>query len=245
MKESIERLEKDMTPILLEDLGMRFTSDIKKYKVRYGLYQCQYCGNEFEVRTQSIKGGNTSSCGCLAKEGNNKSHGLIKHPLYTRWAGMHQRCYNKNNHKYKNYGARGIIVCDEWKNKFTNFYNWAIDNGWKENSGLSLDRIDVNGNYEPNNCRWADATTQARNTRDIKSNNTSGYRGVHLHSRDKVWNTYIRIDSKLLCLGSYPTALEAGKAYERYVRLNNLEHNFTPALTEEEIEELNKKKENK
>jgi len=106
MEDEIKELEKDMTPILLEDLGMRYPTENSKRKYRYGLYQCQHCGEEFETRTQSIKSGHTTSCGCLAKEGNNKAHGLIKHPLYTRWAGMHQRCYNENNHKYKNYGAR-------------------------------------------------------------------------------------------------------------------------------------------
>ena len=87
----------------------------------------------------------------------NSSH----NPLYTVWQGMKDRCYCNNSILYKNYGERGIIVCEDWKTNFELFYNWAIQNGYKK--GLSLDRIDVNGNYEPNNCRWTTNKIQANN----------------------------------------------------------------------------------
>lgn len=80
-------------------------------------------------------------------------HGLCinkKHPLYKKYYSMKARCYNPNSLAYKNYGGRGIKICDEWLEDVMNFYNWAINNGYKEN--LTLDRINVNGNYEPNNC---------------------------------------------------------------------------------------------
>ena len=86
--------------------------------------------------------------------------------LFHIWQNMRGRCYCKTNYDYKDYGNRGIKICDEWKYEFLNFYNWAINNGYKEN--LSIDRIDVNGNYEPNNCRWADNFTQANNKRNNK-----------------------------------------------------------------------------
>ena len=85
--------------------------------------------------------------------------------LFYIWGGIKARCYNKNNKQYKYYGARGIIVCDEWTNDFVSFYNWAMANGYKEH--LSIDRIDFNGNYEPTNCRWTTNKEQQRN----KSNN--------------------------------------------------------------------------
>jgi len=234
----LEIINRDMTPILLEDLGMRYPTEKSKKKVRYGLYQCQYCGAEFEAIQQHIKNRNTKSCGCQAKT-NGKTHGLAQHRLYTTWAGMKNRCYNEKNPDYKDYGARGIQVCERWldvKNFIEDMYP-----DYKE--GLSLDRIDVDGNYEPDNCRWANFSTQQYNTRDLQKNNTSGYRGVYWHKANSSWIAKIRIDYNVIYLGSHNTTLEAAKAYETYVRLNNLEHNFTPALTEEEIEELNKQKE--
>jgi hypothetical protein len=95
-----------------------------------------------------------------------KIHGMTKHGyaprIYRIWAGMKDRCYNKNRSKYKRYGARGIVVCEEWKNNFMNFYNWAISNGYQDN--LSIDRKDNDGNYEPDNCRWITNKEQCNNT---------------------------------------------------------------------------------
>lgn len=123
-------------------------------------YLCQCdCGNTTIVRSDHLKSGHTTSCGC------NKimitSHRKSQSNLYRRWDKIKQRCYNKNNHAYKHYGGRGIVMCDEWRDDFMAFYDWAINNGYYKN--LTIDRIDVNGNYEPNNCRWVDYTTQNNN----------------------------------------------------------------------------------
>ena len=231
-------IEKDMTPILLKELGMRYPKEKSKRKYRYGLYQCQYCGKEFEVQIQNIKTGHTKSCGCQAKT-NGKTHGVRSHRLYTTWAGMKNRCYNEKNQKYKDYGGRGIQICDRW----LDIKNFIEDIYSTYKIGLTLDRIDVNGNYEPDNVRWTTLNVQAQNTKDIRSNNNSGFRGVSWNKKLNKWIAQISVNNKRIWLGIYPTALEAAEAYERYVRINNLEHNFTPTLTEEEIEELNKKKE--
>lgn len=125
------------------------------------------CGEFVNVRIDALLGGVTNSCGCyqkkLAKE-INTTHGKTKSKLYKVFDAIKQRCYNKHNKQYKHYGGRGIAVCDEWKNDFMTFYDWAVSNGYKE--GLTIDRIDVNGNYEPSNCRLATQKQQQRNKRN-------------------------------------------------------------------------------
>lgn len=134
-------------------------------KHTYWLCVCE-CGNLVEVYGNSLKNGNTKSCGCLHKEtisSLNCTHHKSNVKLYKVWNAMKQRCHNKNNKRYKDYGGRGIAVCSEWKDDFMSFYNWALSNGYKDN--LTIDRINNNGNYEPNNCRLVDKKQQARNRR--------------------------------------------------------------------------------
>ena len=124
------------------------------------------CGNISKIRASNLKSNHTKSCGCLHQEMRVKSnitHGKSNTRLWRIYHGIKARCINKNSTKYYYYGARGIKVCDEWINNFENFYNWAINNGYKDD--LTIDRIDVNGNYEPNNCRWIDLKQQTRNKR--------------------------------------------------------------------------------
>lgn len=128
-------------------------------------YRCKCdCGKEKLISRNSLKQGDTLSCGCYKKEcrkGINKIHGMTGTRVHRIWVSMKSRCYNPNNKKYPRYGARGITVCEEWKNTFLSFYDWAMNNGYSDN--LSIDRIDVNGNYEPSNCRWVTNKVQANN----------------------------------------------------------------------------------
>lgn len=121
------------------------------------------CGNFAEVNVYHLTGGHTRSCGCLIKE-INITHGKSKIRLYRIWRHIINRCYNINVESYKDYGARGIIMCDEWRNDFQAFYDWSMDNGYDDS--LTIDRVDVNGNYEPNNCRWVTKSQQSKNKRN-------------------------------------------------------------------------------
>jgi hypothetical protein len=129
------------------------------------------CGNTTIVTSQKLKNEKTKSCGCYARDINTK-HGMWKTRLYGIWRNMKCRCYTPNATAYDCYGGRGIVVCDDWKNDFMSFYNWAYENGYKDD--LTLDRIDVDGNYEPSNCRWATMKVQSNNTR---SNHIIEYNG--------------------------------------------------------------------
>lgn len=135
--------------------------------VRMVLCRC-VCNKTISVQAQHLRTKNTTSCGCKTSElrKNIKTkHRLSDSRLFNIWSGMKQRCCNTKSISYKNYGGRGITICDEWKNSFESFYEWAMANGYSEE--LTIDRIDVNDNYEPSNCRWTDKETQGNN----KTNN--------------------------------------------------------------------------
>lgn len=122
----------------------------------------------------NLRRGYSKSCGCYIRDyPPNKTHGMSYTRLFKIWAGMIKRCTNKNSYAYKYYGARGICVCEGWVNSFESFRDWSMANGYSDS--LSIDRIDVNGNYEPDNCRWTDAITQMNNTR---RNRMITYNGV-------------------------------------------------------------------
>lgn len=133
------------------------------------LCQCE-CGKTKIVIGNSLLSNLTTSCGCFNKEKarNRKTkHNLSYSKLYKVWQGMKTRCYNGKFIYYKNYGGRGISICDEWKCNFLTFYKWAINNGYQE--GLTIDRTNNDGNYEPNNCRWVTRAEQNRNQRKTKN----------------------------------------------------------------------------
>jgi hypothetical protein len=141
------------------------------------LCKCE-CGNQHIASGENLKSGNVESCGCYAKEIQIKTHikhGMSRTRIFNEWRSMKKRCTNKSRKDYKHYGDRGIKVCDEWFEDFMSFYNWAMANGYKDN--LTLDRKNVNGNYEPDNCRWITNKEQQSNRR---SNRILVYNGEAL-----------------------------------------------------------------
>ena len=153
---------------LIDLTGKRFgrltVIERSKSENKMSKWKCKCdCGNDTIVYRNALITGATASCGCLQRDAVSK-HGLYNTRLYRIWAHMKERCYNLNYKHFSDYGGRGITVCDEWKNDFAEFYNWAMSNGYSDD--LTIDRINNDGNYEPSNCRWVDMNTQENNRRN-------------------------------------------------------------------------------
>ena len=134
----------------------------------------------------------------------NEKHGLYYHLLHGVWHGMKQRCYYKKNKYYEDYGGRGICVCDEWRNNFKKFYDWATKSGWKK--GLYIDRINNNGNYEPENCRFVTPSESNKNRRPYSN---SGVKYVYFNKVHKLYQVLKNIDGKKNHFGNFKTLQEA------------------------------------
>ena len=158
--------------LVLGDSGLRT-------KHRNVIFNCLCdCGNATQVSGGSLMGGKVKSCGCYREDfavtirKDPTTHGKSKSKLYEVWRSMKSRCYNPRNTRYEYYGAKGISVCDEWRNNFQSFYDWAIANGYNETAAktnCTLDRIDYNDSYRPDNCRFVDANVQNNNKSRICS----------------------------------------------------------------------------
>lgn len=179
--------------------GCVVVSKSDEHSSKYICWNCLCkCGNSFVASGANIRKGHTKSCGCYQKERASqvkKTHGKTNTRMFSIWQKMRARCSNNKSKDFKNYGGRGIKVCESWETSFECFYEWSTNNGYTEK--LTIDRIDVNGNYEPNNCRWVNRKIQNRNR---TNNNIIEFRGEKLclaEWSDKLGITYFTLSSRL------------------------------------------------
>ena len=162
---------KDMTGETYGKLTVRSRAERKGgYTGAFWNCECE-CGNTIVASGNDLRRGHTKSCGCMKGTNQRTTYEHRGTQIYRTWVNIKTRCYNKNQKSYQHYGGRGITVCKEWRENFREFYDWAMANGYQE--GLTIDRKDNDGNYEPSNCRWV--------TRKEQMNN---YRGNHLVTID-------------------------------------------------------------
>lgn len=177
------------------------------------LKKCKKCfkekpsSSEFFPKVKGNNDGLGGSCKVCLRE-QNRAIRKRKGSEYRTWTGMKDRCYNKNYNQYKDYGGRGITVCDRWINSYENFLS---DMGKKPNENHTLDRINNDKGYCPSNCRWSTRSEQVRNTRTFKTN-TSGHKGVHWDKNRKKWMAYINVNNRSKFLGYFSDVKQAIEA---------------------------------
>ena len=192
------------------------------------------CGEVVTVPYHSIKTGNTKSCGCLQVSSRFK-HGLSYEPLFRVWKAMVRRCTVATCKGYKDYGERGITVCEAWLASPSAFVEWGKANGCRQ--GLDLDRIDNDAGYSPDNCRFVTRGVNQRNSRLIQTNNTSGFRGVH--AVNKGYKAQVKLDNKhAFQKQGFKTAKEAAIYRDMYC----IEHGIETVLNFPELKEAYERK---
>lgn len=176
---------------------------------RKGLFICE-CGNLGDIQLRHVRDAESTSCGCAQQEfyKSKTKHGLYKHEVYSVWEHMMQRCNNPKNKNYRNYGGRGIQVCDRWSDDLKGFIYFLGDMGDRPSEYHSIDRINTNGNYDPDNCRWSTSSEQAYNRR-VRSDNKSGVPGVNWEDRLGKWKVTITKHPDRHYLGVYQDFKEA------------------------------------
>lgn len=192
----------------------RVADHITKSGYKFTAWRCRCdCGVEKDVTANSLLSGASTSCGCArrehCKEAARKTfttHGESKTRLYKIWVGIKKRCYDKNSYGYPIYGSRGIGMCDEWKDNFLVFKQWACSNGYADD--LTIDRISVDGDYEPSNCRWVDCVAQANNRRN---NHYITYNGER--KSIAMWSRELGIPAR-----KFYKKMKQGKSFEEIIK---------------------------
>lgn len=230
---------KDYEPYVGQKVNSWTILELVHTGTRY-MFKCKCeCGDEYLVKPGNVIRGDSKCCrNCSVKKTliHETTYGYCRkdHPdnrLYHILYGMHQRCYYPTDTNYPNYGARGIKICDEWymftdnekknEDKIKAFCTWARNNGYKDGFELTIDRIDPDKDYCPENCRWLTKEAQASNTRSTKYSKT-GYAGVRQLKTG--WKAEITVEGEHVIIGSYPTLKEAVEARNQYIIKNGLKN---------------------
>lgn len=151
---------------LIKDLGRQYATSASKAKKIFGIYECPICLKPFEAATGNVKSGNTKQCKKCATIARNTTHGGTYTRLYNTWRNIKSRCYYKGNKDYNAYGAKGVTICDEWKNDFGKFKDWSMDNGYEESLTIDKDMLCEKNMispkiYSPDTCQWITMTENA------------------------------------------------------------------------------------
>ena len=206
--------------ILIKDLGRIPISEGSKHISRFGIYECSDCEVHFKANSYKVKTRQIEICPTCAKDGRHKrTHGGKGTRLYTIWQNMRDRCNKAYSSSYKYYGEKGIKVCSEWNESFAVFREWANQNGYSED--LTLDRIDSDKDYTPDNCRWVTYNLQSANCNKA-ANKSSKYLGI-----DKQGSNYrLRVtwEGEVYYLGMYASEEEAVIARNEFLDNKNYEH---------------------
>lgn len=208
-----------MQPKLIKDLGRCYKVGTQT-KDHHGLFECPKCKETMfsAMRNNEARNKHCKPCSVSISK-NATKHGQHKTKIYKLWLNINRRCYDKNSTRYSDWGGRGITVCNEWQDNFENFKEWCLNNEYSEK--LTLDRIDNNGHYAPNNCRFTDKSTQGANKRKYKSN-TSGYIGIYKNGAGYYFE--ISYKNNTYRETKFKTKLDAVKARDKYIEFNNLPH---------------------
>lgn len=198
---------------IIEDMGTVKDSENKSRRMVRAVCDC---GNETVARWDGVSCGKTKSCGCLQPivvSEASKTHGMSDTPTHDSWTAMKQRCNNPNSRHYENYGGRGITYDPRWES----FENFLEDMGERP-EGMTLDRIDFNGNYTKENCRWESGSVQVHNQRKRATNGkyevTSIFKGVYFDKFKNKWAARLNHNGEILLRKRYETELEAAMAYD-------------------------------
>lgn len=212
---------------VIADLGMKKPTPSYYKKVRMATFECTHCHQPFDAVVSKKA---QTQLFCKNCNGTSLIKGNRDHALYRVWADTKAKLTAINKHRVA-YLDKHISMCESWKNSYETFFTWAIAADYK--LGLTIDRIDNDGNYEPNNCRWVDMSIQICNQRAIKRNNTTGFKGI-TKITDTKWVAHISFRGQRFGLGSFKTAILAAKAYDSFVKLMQWPHSHNNLLKENE-----------